>query len=534
MKNFKNIILVAMLFVGLIACNNEQMDVNFTNIKRTSALEDSTSLNAPGYYPLDPACIEDIPFATEDELLYHTDPSVYSTSGVLDYRFARDWAFAELCANIQNYYPTEVLTDLDLPSDISDISLLRFSDSPVIVYDYNNNPYYYEFPLIYRGNRVIGTITVAAQPFSKELIHYVFPATIGYNSFSHTYHRFVGEYPCVYFSNDNSTFYKVEYNEEMQTELHSVSMSLLTTNRYDLFVGKIARLNDVEIDNINSDIEGMEYLDDDDSRYSSIYQYADSLILSSDVLDFWQTKINEHTTPYTDTFAISPEILAKIEENIHEVTASYQGFLSEYMSNRLRLTRWQGYCGPAIMAWLYRGKYEQYHNLYLPIFQDLLSYDISYQDLITGVSWLKYFMQPYSNETGAYPDIVQSHSMNTDNGLFYDIFKYSSETCGTYPLLDWGLRACLPDITNNEYYIRFITAPITWLRAMNQPVVVEGIWGQTHYCGAIGYSYNECWIGKTYMRIFVTDNGYFTEGHNYYPFWSILGGLNYAWVENNN
>lgn len=68
---------------------------------------------------------------------------------------------------------------------------------------------------------------------------------------------------------------------------------------------------------------------------------------------------------------------------------------------------------------------------------------------------------------------------------------------------------------------------------MHQPVVVEGIRGFAHYCAAIGYSYDQWWFIKYYMRLLVTDNGFLTCEHHYYPFWSILGGLNYAWVQNN-
>lgn len=141
-------------------------------------------------------------------------------------------------------------------------------------------------------------------------------------------------------------------------------------------------------------------------------------------------------------------------------------------------------------------------------------------------------MKPYDSEYGDYPIIVELHSQRTDNGLFVDIFRYTNEICGEYPLLDWGLRNSLPTITGNDYYIRFVTAPISWIKNEQQPVVVEGIYGAPHYVGAIGYSYNQ-WLSLKYnMRLFVTDNGYFTAKYNNYPFWSILGGLNYAWVEN--
>lgn len=102
-----------------------------------------------------------------------------------------------------------------------------------------------------------------------------------------------------------------------------------------------------------------------------------------------------------------------------------------------------------------------------------------------------------------------------------------------YPLLDSGLRRSVRKITNNEYKVKFITTPIAWIKNHQQPVVVEGILGKAHYWGAIGYAYNTTWLGtKKNMHLFVTDNGYMTGDHHNYPYWSVLGGLNYAWKLN--
>lgn len=97
-------------------------------------------------------------------------------------------------------------------------------------------------------------------------------------------------------------------------------------------------------------------------------------------------------------------------------------------------------------------------------------------------------------------------------------------------MYDGGIRRGVKNATNGEYKIRFITTPIAWMQKYRQPVLVEGINGDAHYWAAIGYAYNEGWLGiKKNMRIFVADNGYRMEDHNCYPYWSILGGLNYAW-----
>ena len=109
--------------------------------------------------------------------------------------------------------------------------------------------------------------------------------------------------------------------------------------------------------------------------------------------------------------------------------------------------------------------------------------------------------------------------METDWGLYYTFFKETVKTGEQFPLYDGGIRRGVKNATNGEYKIRFITTPIAWMQKTRQPVLVEGINGDAHYWAAIGYAYNEGWLGiKKNM-----------EEHNCYPYWSILGGLNYAW-----
>ena len=522
----KKFLLFAVMTIMFAACENTNLDMVFS--------EHSANFESSSLHRINVSLLADIPFASMDELDRYTDSVGYIDNGVLDYRYARDKAFAELCANFKNYYPEEIITDLHLPSDMNDYTLLAFADRPVIVYDYEDKPYFYEFPLVYRGSTIVGTVTVAAQPFSKELIHYLFPDAIQYNTFSFLHKRYVGEYPCVYFSDNNTVFYKAELNENLEGELRLMSNFPQITDRYLLMKEKFNRLTHDQKDSIEHDLLNTDYLDNDDSHFPRIDNYIDSFYISPTIINYWRTDIANYDYDNCDTFAINSTIEAWININVNEIDASYRGFLTEYKNDRLRLTQWDGYCGPAIMAWLYRGKYTMYNGVYLPIYNDnYFSLPFPYDDLINFYTYLGYFMKPYTNEIGLYPTIVQTHSLDTDNGLFFDIFHYCDEVCGEYPLLDWGLRACLPSITNNDYYIRFITAPITWLRDVDQPVVVEGVYGAPHYVGAIGYAYNQWLFIKYDMRLFVTDNGYFTDKHYNYPFWSILGGLNYAWVNNN-
>lgn len=108
-----------------------------------------------------------IPTATDEELERVSGFEYYEKYRFLDYRIARDCAFAEFVANVENYYPESIIKELGLPDLSEDRYKLSFGDRPVIVYDYKNRPYYYEFPILYALDYLVGTVTVAAQPSSE-------------------------------------------------------------------------------------------------------------------------------------------------------------------------------------------------------------------------------------------------------------------------------------------------------------------------------------------------------------------------------
>lgn len=521
-------LLCVLCTIYMVSCDTN--DIEDTN-QQSRRKNIQVRIVGPGTTDSIVECLQGIPFASYDELLSYSGEDgtdCYGTLGVLNYNFARDYAMAEFLSNAAIYIGNQQIRD----EIMCEMSYVSISKRPVVVYDYNDRPFYYEFPILYRMQQIIGIIAVSAQPFNKELIHYMFPFPLTYRSHNFTYRRYVGEYPLVYYSTDGETFYKEEYGVDDSVELKEVKESYYIADIHDAMLAKIADLNQEALDNINLDLTDDSYIEDGD--IISLSDYVNYFQRTQETIDFWNDKIGGYNPSSSDHDEISAIVMGWIDENLSEVTASHQGFLPEYNDYRLRLTQWNGYCGPAIMAWLYRGKYDSYNELYLPIFTDPDSYDYTiYPDLQTGFDHLEYYMQPYWYEQGDdYPTIVQTHSERTDNGLFNAFFQFTDEMCGAYPLLDWGLRASLPSVTNSQYSIKFITAPISWMKNNLQPVVVEGIRGKAHYCGAIGYSYNQWWFIKTYMRLLVTDNGYFLKDHHNYPFWSILGGLNYAWQLN--
>lgn len=477
-----------------------------------------------------------IPTATDEELERVSGFESYEKYRFLDYRIARDCAFAEFFANVENYYPESIIKELGLPDLSEDRYKLSFGDCPVIVYDYQNQPYYYEFPILYAQDYLVGTVTVAAQPSSEELIEYLFPFPIQYGEFSFHYKRYVGEYPIVYYGMGDSKYFYAETEmldkDKSVENLVPVENALLITNKPALILEKIARtLSKEEKMQMEEDLHEIAGLPDAENKCATLREYADLFVTPKEIYDYWikQTAIHSHNTQ--PKFWITPEMEEAAKQNMDAVSAHIVSFLSEYEDHYLRFTHWSDFCGPAALSWIYRGKYDSYCGKYISIYWE--EGNVSPKHFGYSYYPLEHAEYQLGDTKGEDPNDYETRerkSRESDWGLYYTFFKETVKTGEQFPLYDGGIRRGVQNATNGEYKIRFITTPIAWMQKYKQPVLVEGINGDAHYWAAIGYAYNEGWLGiKKNMRIFVADNGYRMKDHNCYPYWSILGGLNYAW-----
>ena len=160
---------LSLLFTG---CKNEFYSMS-SPTEENASIEVTTSVSL------------EIPFASEAELEKASTEDCYTNEGFLDYRVARDYAFAEFYAQVETLYPECILSDLGYPDISGSKDKLSFSDKPVIVYDYEDKPYYYEYAILFDQETIVGTVVASAQPNSDELIEYLFPYPIQYenNSF---------------------------------------------------------------------------------------------------------------------------------------------------------------------------------------------------------------------------------------------------------------------------------------------------------------------------------------------------------------
>lgn len=509
----------------------------FCGCKKNEMEQESKKVNRVSQYVQPHFDKITIPTATDEELERVSGFECYEKYRYLDYRIARDCAFAEFFANVENYYPESIIKELKLPNLSEEREKLSFGDRPVIVYDYKNRPYYYEFPILYAQEYLVGTVTVAAQPSSEELIEYLFPFPIQYGEHSFHYKRYVGEYPIVYYGMGDSKYFYAETEmldkEKSVEKLVPVENASLITNKRTLILEKIARtLSEEEKIQMEEDLHETAGLPEAENKCTTLSEYADLFVTPKEIYDYWLKQTEFHSKNTKPDFWITPEMEEAAKQNIEAVSAQVVSFLSEYEDHYLRFTHWSDFCGPAALSWIYRGKYDTYCGKYISIYWEegnvspkhfgYVYYPLEHAEYQLG-----------DDPQNGYPNDFESRykkSMETDWGLYYTFFKETVKTGEQFPLYDGGIRRGVKNATNGEYKIRFITTPIAWMQKTRQPVLVEGINGDAHYWAAIGYAYNEGWLGiKKNMRIFVADNGYRMKDHNCYPYWSILGGLNYAW-----
>lgn len=509
-KNHLQCIVSMLLSIFFVACSYNQMETpNSPKIMfRTAQLLDS------------------IPYADSCALALYAYNGCYNDRRVLDYRLARDYSYVELISNIDLYYPARVINDLGLQEIMSHLDKVSLSDRPIIIYDYNEVPFYYEFPILYDDTSIIGTITVNAQPRSRELIEFMFPSPLQYDTYDRTYQRYVGEYPNVYYKTPMG-FMKKDYSNS-DSIMRSVVNFPLETHYHKLVNRTMEILSTDELDQISEDLNNPDYIVPKEFSFIDLESYLESLSLTAEISSYWDSISAQAVV--NNEFQLTDELRLMIRNNIEDTDATEVGFLEEYMNDQLRLTSWADYCGPAALAWIYRGKYDSFNGKYIKVYGNGMD-ATGYPDFGESSTYAYYYM----GDDIRFPNNFntrKTRSQRTDGGLYYTFFQYCTETFGTYPLYDTGIRRGVAEATNNEYKIKFITAPVSWIRDKHQPVLVEGIGGHAHYWAAIGYGYKVGILNIHYhWRIFVIDNGSYSSAHHHYPYWSKLGGLNYAWEE---
>ena len=451
--------------------------------------------------------LSDIPFASQAEL-----DQWQGDADIIYYRTARMLTMIEM-----GYSSHQIL------------------DRPVILYDFDSTPRYYEFILLSGDGKPNGTICTYARKEQPAVVAFMLPflrdyQTLGVKSLG--LNTFVCNCPDqLYYGlptrQGASPHYLFNAEGGVEPEIPPVQYLL----------DPIAQMD--ALDAHYFEILGVE-------RLAQKAAVAEALHLEK-----------EAATVYWEQVALIEEALIAQEKagwvQTKATTTRIDEFiLPQYDTEPMQKTRWSGGCGPSALANMYRGLYDHYKGVHLPLWGD----DDFLQKKAEGRIHLGqraiYFYKDLGDANGdgvinlVDRSWIEPRSACTDNGLYADICDYGwYYFVSRIPLApDWGaafpinLTQALERITNNEYTLSILPTlcPHQHIRTQGLSVILLNT-QFSHFLHAYG-SREQYWKWETVFKLFgkevridapeivthrwfkVNDSGTDMSKHNMLPFWA--------------
>ena len=458
------------------------ISIVFAGCLITSCEKEITSDNINGIKQQKSSLLSDIPMATEAAL------SVFGNDNfIVHYKVARYYAYWEIENALST--PLNVLA-----------GSYTLTERPVIIYDYDSRPKYYEFGIIQNGS-VVATITTIAKKESSNMIHFMFDEPIDYMYYEGGLNFFVGNYPDIFYgipSNPGNNPISL-LSEDGETPVTSIP----SCNMYENYQDLINSMNDVDVEDHSFVIAEMQ---------TEINE------LNNDLDEFW---INADAYKDIILNMSDSEIIADVNEDMMKASSTtWREYIIPYYNNGMKYTRWSGWCGPCAVAWAYRGFYTNYRKTsanYVPV----------YPNASVGT---------YVNTNdGRGKHSSQGSTADADYGLYANLLTYCVKTGNTYPMYQGGMNRSVKNITDNVYGVNLCSAPHDRIRIDNWPVFcMIGYSWSFYYLVGFGSGYElKKKNGKIKNKfLLVTDNGAATCRHNYAPYWRSQSkdpGIRYKW-----
>ena len=469
----------------------------------------------------------------------HEDPKIlnelftqYQKEGLLHYRTARVIAYAEIYNGID-----KLITSQEWMEYKYDKNKLELTKYPVVIYDYNNIPYLYEFGVIYDG-RIVSTIATETKRVENGVISYIMKEkdySFGYNLKRYISNKYPTE---IYYSEQNEQFPRWKEEDNKLVEL---------IDKPVFYTQKEAQKFWLEIIPEEEKKDYQTYLDslwqaraERPFIIKDFWEKTDSLFKMTfdEWLDF-RTFIQDEDDKNTSEEEPDPTI--ENDKKIADIIAEGMSGVSDdvyeiprYKDKHLRLTHWNAYCGPAALAFVYRGlfSYYPYTNTanYLNLVGDNPATATKYfNDRGTYAYYDMSVSTDHCSSFSEAKDCYKEKSKDTDFGLsacFYNRCFDNFITCAyDMPMTIFGMNNGFKDATNKKYKVVSTIKPYVEI-GNNNPVIIDIC---CHYVVGIAR-------GKVKNRKYelVVDNGS-TTGSNYAPYWmKQCKGLSFAVVKPNN
>ena len=471
-------------------------------------------------FPNAPIELRQIPFATAQALLAWSAQD----AAIADYRVVRMLSLIEL--------------------NMSDKEL---SPLPVLLYDFDSSPRYYEFIVLDAFGQPTATLCSYARKDQAGVVAYMLPYLRNYQNLGvksqHT-QAFAYQYP-------SEIFYGIATRSGEAPQALSTAQGTIVSEMPPVQhqINPLAQIESMDAEYF--EIMGITKVDLEVQKAS----LTEALVSAqADAKAYWEM-----------ADLLSPELISKNEQGWIKTKGSStwidEFVLPQYDTEPMQKTFWRGGCGPSAVANIYRGLYDSYNGMYLPIWGD--------PDFDNPAAEQRFYMFGDENDRRAVyfyydngdhdgdgnlnitdKEWVTQQSAKSDNGLYADLcdfgwYYFFGNSIGQYLGMNWGaalpinLTQSLERVTNKQYTISLlpIVAPHHHIRTQKLPVLLlRGDF--IHYLNAFG-SRHEYWQWETVFNLFglkipistpkiithswlkINDNGNDknTGKYNHLPYW---------------
>ncbi len=513
MKTLRYIIFLAILPVVITACSDKQEgDVSQTpaphpSLRKMAASEFPSSDTQTLQYNIDAFSDAEIncPVAARYAAMYELLEGYWNLLN--DLRMG--YVYAEGGQNEQITHD-DYMTDADW----------TLTTNPRAIYDYDGSIKYYEFGLI-EDDEVTATITVYAKREAPHAIAFMFPYILPYEHTDKDY--YVGDYP-------HRVFYDGIGYRDIEDSEHIRYISLDTTGYWEQIYAQSTSEEILEWERLKQEVNNgdTEYQTESEAFWDAVSGAINEVSQSQEIDDPCVT--DSRPPKYIENTYI---------EHLKDVLGGGNYYCRDYTARNyceaaIQQTFWDAGCGPAALAWVYRGLYSNFprHNgSYLPIHGDSRdTYFRTYTQYsnycyglnnLDSLCWTNYCFVKQA---------YMERSIDVDNGLtaiFFDRCIAVKQNSWQFLMLPCKLNSAFIEATDSIFGVsgdNTASFAANWIHDYNLPVILL-VRELDHYLVAYGYGgISDTYggdISRTNLFFLVTDNGYtINDGDRHYkPYW---------------
>lgn len=395
----------------------------------------------------------------------------------------------------------------------------HLTENPRVILDFDGSVKYYEYGLV-ENDEVTSTITVYAKREAPFAIAYMFPYTLSYDNSNYNY--YVGEYPYRVFF--DGTGYRPVENSENWTYINYPRDEFWSHLEEQLPTEEVVQLENLRLEALEPDIEF-------EQETTAYWNTIENVFISvSQESGDWYCPLGSFGGGSSHTIN---NYVIRLRDSLGTNDYCRDYTARPYCDTRLQQTHWSRGCGPAALAWIYRGLrgyYPQIDGEYLPVHGDGTT--TYFNDNNANYGYYQYRLDTLDSwsctEWMSVKVLYMYQSSNVDNGLTANFYNYCIPAKDSdrwqFFMAPWNLGSALSDATDGIFTVLCDCDALDaadWIYLCNLPVLIVER-GLEHYIVAYGYggiSDQGEPIPRKNLYFLIMDNGYEIRGFGYKPFW---------------